>query len=452
MDSTPTPGPRPLLGWAALDSAEHGQVVMVVGDLPEYAKFSGDPETAHFVSDTYGGAWFGASLDGEPTIAFGLVDLNDAEAPPLLWYFASPPPEVVSRAMTEHHLVAVIPSDAPGVEAFGRDTEASLALIADATVVEVAHQPQSLLRLRASYEADTASDTADLIDITDSPAVKAALAPVRSRVARATGEMLADSQLVPMAWRPWHYDLVEKEHIAGLLWQWPVIQTYFGLADPATVSLDNLAPPTPQQERKLRAYLATVTRLARSMAINSKGSVKTKWTPNSGFGPVEVEAPHDDALVALLPTLRLLFDSNEGSDLSFNQTLGALSRAANDAALSEVVHELKRWRKAHTQLRRCHVAALRHELAEELAGESLGTPHRASLADAPEISSEELILTFMYGEALHHDDDKAARIEEWDRDALLGPLMRQEVRADAGGFVHFYGAFADYVERWLKAS
>jgi hypothetical protein len=126
-----------------------------------------------------------------------------------------------------------------------------------------------------------------------------------------------------------------------------------------------------------------------------------------------------------------------------------LSRAASEAGLSDLVEELKRWRKAHTRLRRSHVAALRHELAEEVSGESLGPPSRGFLAGGPEVSSEQLILTFMYGETLHRDEKNAAHIEEWDRDPLLGPLMRQEARADAGGFVHFYGAFGCYVQRWL---
>ena len=58
----------------------------------------------------------------------------------------------------------------------------------------------------------------------------------------------------------------------------------------------------------------------------------------------------------------------------------------------------------------------------------------------------------MYGETLHRDADKAAQVEAWDSDPLLGPLMRQEVRADAQAFVHFYGAFAGYVARWLEVA
>jgi hypothetical protein len=70
----------------------------------------------------------------------------------------------------------------------------------------------------------------------------------------------------------------------------------------------------------------------------------------------------------------------------------------------------------------------------------------------PEMSPEQLIDIFMYGETLHRDAEKAAQVEAWDSDPLLGPLMRQEVRADAQAFVHFYGAFAGYVARWLEVA
>jgi hypothetical protein len=432
-----------------MDTPEDGRLVMLVGDLPEQMKFTGDPETAHLVSDTYGGAWFGARLDGEPALAFGLVDMTGTDAAPAAWYVTTPPADQVATAAAVPHLVAVVPSDAPGVEALGHDVAGSAALLTEAAIVETAHQLPSLRSLRAVCEGHEAVNDADLVDIKDPDAVKAALAPVRSRVARASGELLGEGQLVPMAWRPWHYDLIQEDRVAGLLWQWPVIQTYFELGDPGAFTLDGIASPTQEQQRKLRGYLGTVERLARSMSINSGGSVSANWNRDGGFGPVEVDAPHDDALAALLSFLRQLFDATEGSGASFNQILGLLSRAANDADLSDLVGELRRWRKAHTRLRRGHVAALRHELAEEASGESLGTPSRGFLHGVPEIASEQLILTFMYGETLHRDDERAAQIEEWDRDPLLGPLMRQEVRADAGGFVHFYGAFGCYVDRWL---
>ena len=70
----------------------------------------------------------------------------------------------------------------------------------------------------------------------------------------------------------------------------------------------------------------------------------------------------------------------------------------------------------------------------------------------PEMSPEQLIAIFMYGETLHRDAEMAAQVEAWDSDPLLGPLMRQEVRADAQALVHFYGAFAGYVARWLEVA
>ena len=164
---------------------------------------------------------------------------------------------------------------------------------------------------------------------------------------------------------------------------------------------------------------------------------------------MDVDAPHDDALAALLPHLRQLFDPQEGSGLSFDEMLKALSAAAHAAGLAELVAELRRWKKAHAELRRTHIGALQHQLAEEVAGESLGEPHRG-FPGIPEMSPEQLIAIFMYGETLHRDAEKAAQVEAWDSDPLLGPLMRQEVRADAQAFVHFYGAFAGYVARWLR--
>jgi hypothetical protein len=108
-------------------------------------------------------------------------------------------------------------------------------------------------------------------------AVRAALAPVQSWVALATGELLTDNQVLPMAWRPWHYDLIEAEHIRGLHWQWPVIQIFFGLAEPTVHSLDGIGSPSPEQRRMLENYLATVRRLAGSLAVNSPDSIKARF-------------------------------------------------------------------------------------------------------------------------------------------------------------------------------
>jgi hypothetical protein len=202
----------------------------------------------------------------------------------------------------------------------------------------------------------------------------------------------------------------------------------------------------------LENYLAIVRRLAGSLAVNSADSIKASLLRVHGDASVEVDAPHADALAALLPTLRLLFDPQEGSGMSFNHVLNALSATAHAAGLTELGAELRRWKKAHQRLRRSHLGELRHELAEELSGERLGRVARARFPGEPEISPEQLIRTYMYGETLHHDEPLEQQIAEWDRSALLGPVMRLEVRSDAQGFVHFYGAFAGFVARWLEVA
>ena len=228
-----------------------------------------------------------------------------------------------------------------------------------------------------------------------------------------------------------------------------MIQIFFGLAEPTVHSMDGIGSPSPEQRRMLENYLAIVRRLAGSLAVNSADSIKASWSRAHDGGPVEVDAPHADALAALLPTLRLLFDPQEGSGMSFNHVLKALSAAAHAAGLTELGAELRRWKKAHQRLRRSHLGELRHELAEELSGERLGRVARGPFPGEPEISPEQLIRTYMYGETLHRDEPLEQQIDEWDRSALLGPVMRLEVRSDAQGFVHFYGAFAGFVARWL---
>lgn len=441
--------PRQALGWASVARPDGGTLVLLLADLPRRMRFVGDPDTVDLVSDDFGGAWFGGALDGDPVVAFGLVDLNGPEATPAVWYLADPPPEVVTTIVDIPHLVAVVPADAPGTEDFGRDPERTIALLTHATVVEVFHSPRSLLAFASPRENAQPTDHHEAVDLERPDALRVALAPVRSRVARSTGEMLTDDQLVPMAWRPWHYDLIDAEHVSGLLWQWPIIQTYFELKNPASLDIEGVSAPSSAQQGKLRSYLSVVERLARSMGVNSGGSVKWTLTRELGSGAVEVDAPHDDALAALLPNLRQLFDPDEGSRLSFTHMLKAFSGAAHSAGLTDLTAELRVWRRAHAQLRRTHVDALRHELAEEAAGEALGRPHRGASSRIPDIPSEKLITTFMYGETLHRDEDKARQIADWDEDPLLGPLMRQEVRADAQAFVHFYGGFAGYIARWL---
>jgi hypothetical protein len=248
--------------WATLNTGDDGTLVMLVGDLPRPMRFAGDPTTAAATSDTFGGAWFGARWDGVPVLAFGLVELDDAAGAIAAWCVADPPPSLIDAALDVPHVVAVIPSDVAGVEAFGRDAEASVALLAYATMVEASHQAPSLLTLAESYDRDEPAADPVLGDLEDLDAVRAALAPVRSRVALATGELLTDNQALPMAWRPWHYNLIEEEHTGGLQWQWPVIQIFFGLAEPTVHSLDGIGSPSPEQRRMLENYLAIARRLA----------------------------------------------------------------------------------------------------------------------------------------------------------------------------------------------
>lgn len=449
-----TPEAHEALAWAAMPT-DDGPLVMLVADLPDAMRFDGNPETASIISGAFAGAWFGAVVDGVPAIALGLVELDKTGNTHVVSYLLRPPQSVIAGALEVPHLVAVIPSDAPGVEAFGHDDALTVSLIEHATVVEVSHQSPSLAVLADAYRNDWAADLESLnglVDLDDVEAVRSALEPVRSRVALAAGEVLTDNQIVPMAWRPWHYDLVEQEHIGGLHWQWPVIQIYFDLHDPTTSRFDGLAPPPAAQQRALRSFLVTVERLAGSLSVNSTGSIRATWTRENGDGPVEVDAPHADALVALLAALRLVFDPNEGSGLSFTHALNALSAAARTAGLTDLSAELKRWKKAHAHLCRKHLGELRHELAEELTGESLGSTARGPFPGAPHITPEQLIRTFMYGETLHRDEEKEQQIAAWDADAFWGPFMRLEVRSDAQGLVHFYGAFAGYVARWLDLS
>ena len=171
----------------------------------------------------------------------------------------------------------------------------------------------------------------------------------------------------------------------------------------------------------------------------------------SRTGPWTSTHPTTTPLPPFCPTSGSSSTPRRALDCRSPRCSKALSAAAHAAGLAELVAELRRWRKAHAGLRRTHIGALQHQLAEEVAGESLGEPHRG-FPGMPELSPEQLIAIFMYGETLHRDAEKAAQVEAWDSDPLLGPLMRQEVRADAQAFVHFYGAFAGYVARWLEVA
>jgi hypothetical protein len=82
----------------------------------------------------------------------------------------------------------------------------------------------------------------------------------------------------------------------------------------------------------------------------------------------------------------------------------------------------------------------------------LGRVARGPFPGVLEIGPEQLIRTYMYGETLHRDEALEQRIAEWHRGPLLGPVIRLEVRSDAQGFVHFHGAFAGFVARWLESA
>jgi len=441
--------PYQLPAVAVVDTEDEGTIVMLLADLPTQLRFEDDPATARVTSDSLGGTWFGAVRQGEGALAFGLTELARADGVSAVWSLPEPPAEVLAAALGGSHMVAIVPSDVQGAEEFGRDELATMLLLERATIVDISHRAASLAALAEALGDDEHASLEGLVDLADVNAVRIALAPLRSRVALATGELLTDEQILPMAWRPWHYDLVDGDYVGGLLWQWPVIQIFFELVDPEASALDGIAPPSPEQRRLLENYLSTVRRLAGSLAVNSADSIGSRWSPGGAWSIDTINAPHEDALPALLATLRLLLDPAEGSQQSFSHVAKALSTAANAAGLTDLVLEFKRWRKAHQQLLRRHLDDLRHELAEEMSGERLGQARRGPFSGAPGLSPQELLRAFMYGEALHRDAAKQTQIAEWDRDPVRGPTTRMEVRSDAQGFVHFYGAFAGYVARWL---
>ncbi len=185
------------------------------------------------------------------------------------------------------------------------------------------------------------------------------------------------------------------------------------------------------------------------MSLKSPGSVKSSWTRDQGEGPIEVQAPHRDVPRALLTTLRFVHDESEGSGLAFTHICNLISAAAHRAELTDLVSELKIWKKAHAKLKRTHVRALQHELVVEAGAEDLGEPTRGPMSGMPDVEPQVLIRHFTYGETLHRDEEAEATIAGWDAHPLVGPLMRQEVRADAAVFVDFYAAFAGFVDRWL---
>jgi hypothetical protein len=59
-------------------------------------------------------------------LAFGLVELGDAAGTIAAWCVADPPSSLIDAALDVPHVVAVIPSDVPGIEAFG-DADAAVA-------------------------------------------------------------------------------------------------------------------------------------------------------------------------------------------------------------------------------------------------------------------------------------------------------------------------------------
>ncbi|MDO9440616.1 MAG: hypothetical protein Q7T73_06980 [Beijerinckiaceae bacterium] len=395
---------KPIHAMAFHTSYDLGAIVLVVVDLPDDMRAALPADD--YISNAHHGSWFGGGLDGEPVLVLGLSRVAPAgEEAGAVWYFPSAPLNVV-EPVTNPHTVIVLPSDTPSAAALiAGDSGRVFEELDYAVIVQTDLVPRSLRSLRVALAAGEDPGPEDLVPLSDPQAVHRAFGPMHSRRALATGEMLTDNQLIPMAWRPWHYDLVAEPK--GLHYSWPIVQTYFGFKDPSSIPLAGVAAPSPEQRRKLRSYLDTVQRLARSISVNSGGSIKTGWSRHEGQRPIEVDAPHEDALDALLSHLRKLVHHDENSRIAFTRMQKALSAAAKEAGDDNLMAELRVWRKAHATLLRSHLAVLMYELAGEYTGEEYEEEvARGPLPGAPDISPDELLRLYMYGQTMHLDDDK----------------------------------------------
>ncbi|MEJ7893062.1 MAG: hypothetical protein WKF94_10510 [Solirubrobacteraceae bacterium] len=437
--------PIRIRGWSELRH-EDNLVIFVVVKLPDWLRR--DDEAVQQDADIEGSAarWFGATLDGTPTLGLVVAELHGDAPRHASWVLPDAPQQLVGSASTLPHLIGLVADDEQAIDQLRSGYSLDPELLNRATHVD-SHSPSDSI-LRLAWGLPDEVDSVEIVDAGDPEAIARETLPLRSRVALAEGEILDDNQVLPMAWRPWHYDLVEQQR--GLRWTWPTQQIYFGLQHPSAVIRRQLVPPDNATAKSLRGYLATVRRLSRSMAVNGGGSIRWKWTRDDGDLPIEVEGPHEDALDAMLPHLRKLMDPNEESGFSFNRVQKALAVEAHRAGDVVFKDELRRWKSAEKGIRRIHHRALQYELAAELGDELKGAAIRGPLDGVPEIEPEALIRIYMYGETLHVKEG-LQQIEEWDRDPTLGPLMRQEARGDAIALLHFYGAFATYVAEWLDA-
>lgn len=433
-------------GWVQLRSGDD-RLIFVIVDLPDWLR--GSPSENGELPEIEGvsARWFGASYAGDPALGLVVAEQVGDRPRAATWLIPAPPSVCVEAANAAPHIVGLISSDDPGADELLAEEGAPAEVLSRATHVEMRHVADSVTQLYGALAAGL--DGSGLPDAGDDEVLAREAARVRARVALARGERVTEDQLLPMAWRPWHYDFVEDHN--GLLWAWPTQQIYFGLQHPSRVNVGALGRAPAEAEKTLHGFLATVKRLSRSLAVNAGGAIKIRMTEADGLLPPDVDSPHDDALDAMLTHLRKLLDPNEVSGFSFSRVYKAMAAAAHSAGASGLQDELRRWRDAEKGVRRTQRQALRHELLAELGvWPDEQDVARVPFPGVPQISPEALINVYMYGEALHVHEGKA-QLDEWDSDPVLGPLMRQEARSDANALLHFYGAFGTYVQAWLDA-
>lgn len=439
------PAPEHIRAASLIKGEETGPVVLLGLPVPdwlsEHADFNPD---AHPVRSDVAAIWTAARHREEPglLLVVGENEEPHEDCPCSYWFLPRPPDDLLSVLLGGRHTVVLADDQHPQFEAWLTTGTPPQELLMTAHFVAGSGGSDALRLLFSAVEA--ATQAARLPDADDPEVLAALRARLFARVQRATGEFVAENQLLPMAWRPWHLDFLDT--LNGVAWVWPVQQVYLGLRAPGDVWPEDLPAPSEDDARTLTGFLETVERLARSMTINQGGSLKMSWSRDTDEIDVQADGPHGDAFDAALVHVRKLTDPTEQSGFSFTQVRNILARAAHTANAQDLGTELKHWKNAEKTLLTTSVTQLQHELVAEMLGDPVETP---GLFQASDRTPKELLDIYMYGDVLHVAEG-AEQVRTWDADPFLGPTQRMHAREAISSLVHFYGAFATYIHHWLS--
>jgi hypothetical protein len=167
---------------------------------------------------------------------------------------------------------------------------------------------------------------------------------------------------------------------------------------------DALTPFANAERERLLRYLARLDRLLRARFFQTEAKITVKFDRERGWGYDAPWEQDEEAIDAMLPRLRILYERGRPTSVTYPRTVALLrAHVTATAEGARLTASLNDYDETHKQI-----------LEDETGGLSMVTnDEEGNVTDRRPIPAGEAFLDWLYGEHLHDDEVRLARIEPW---------------------------------------